>query len=55
MQPAQLSLLPDQVPAPPTDLLVELPDPQIAAALDLLTRLIANAAQTVTIEEGHDD
>lgn len=41
MQPAQLSLLPDQVPAPPAALLAQLPPTQVAAAITLLARLIA--------------
>ena len=46
MQPAQLSLLPDRVPAPLTDLLGQLPEPRVAAAIEQLARLIANAAAT---------
>ena len=45
MQPVQLSLLPDQVPAPPPDLLAQLPGPQVAAAITLLAGLIAKAGQ----------
>jgi hypothetical protein len=41
VQPAQLSLLPDQVPAPPAALLAQLPPTQVAAAITLLARLIA--------------
>ena len=41
MQPTQLSLMPDQVPAPPRDLLVQLPMTQVAAAIALLADLIA--------------
>jgi hypothetical protein len=44
VQPAQLSLLPDQVPAPPPALLAQLPEPQIAEAITLLARLIAKAS-----------
>jgi hypothetical protein len=43
VQPAQLSLMPDQVPAPPPSLLVQLPEGDLAAAIELLTRLIADA------------
>ena len=46
MQPAQLSLLPDQVPAPVSNLLAQLPEPEVAAAIAELARLIATAAQT---------
>ena len=43
MQPVQLSLLPDQVPAPPPDLLTQLPGPQVTAAITALAGLIAKA------------
>ena len=33
VQPVQLSLLPDQVPAPPPDLIAQLPGPQVTAAI----------------------
>jgi hypothetical protein len=45
VQPAQLSLLPDQVPAPPPDLLARLPGSQVTAAIVLLAGLIAKAGQ----------
>ena len=45
MQPVQLSLLPDQVPAPPQDLLARLPGSQVAAAITALASLIAKAGQ----------
>ncbi|GAA4264213.1 hypothetical protein GCM10022255_115770 [Dactylosporangium darangshiense] len=44
MQPVQLSLMPEQVPAPPATLIVQLPAGQVAAALALLAALIARAA-----------
>jgi len=44
VQPVQLSLLPDQVPAPPLALIGHLPAVQVEAALGLLARLIAKAA-----------
>ena len=44
MQPVQLSLLPDLVPAPPVTLLAQLPDAHVAAAVMLLAGLIARAA-----------
>ena len=44
MQPVQLSLLPDLVPAPPVMLLAQLPDAHVAAAVTLLAGLIARAA-----------
>jgi len=58
MQPAQLSLLPDQVPAPPTTLLGQLPEQQVAAAISLLARLIAKASAAAPPREmevsGHE-
>ena len=44
MQPAQLSLLPDQVLAPPPPSTPQLPEPALAAAVRLLAGLIAKAA-----------
>ena len=44
MQPVQLSLLPDPVPAPPVMLLAQLPDVHVAAAVMVLAGLIARAA-----------
>jgi hypothetical protein len=44
MQPVQLSLLPDQVPAPPVILIAQFPEADAAAALMLLAGLIARAA-----------
>jgi len=44
VQPVQLSLMPDQVPAPPTELIAELPQQQVATAVALLAELIARAA-----------
>ena len=44
MQPVQLSLMPDQLPAPPPDLTGQLPAPQVEAAMALLALLIAKAA-----------
>ncbi len=44
MQPAQLSLLPDQVPAPPSELAGQLPPPIAQAAAAIVARLIIQAA-----------
>ena len=55
MQPAQLSLLPDQVPAPPPQLLAQLPAPQVAAAIAMLAGLIARAAARTQLEAGEDE
>jgi len=48
VQPAQLSLLPDQVPAPPPMLLAQLPGNDVAAAITLLAHLIAKASTPAT-------
>ena len=44
MQPVQLSLMPDQLPAPPPALTGQLPVPQAEVAISLLAGLIARAA-----------
>jgi hypothetical protein len=44
VQPVQLSLLPEQVPAPPAVLIAQLPETHVAAALALLAVLIARTA-----------
>ena len=44
MQPAQLSLLPEQVPAPAPMVFVELPSQEVTTAIRLLARLIAASA-----------
>jgi len=44
VQPVQLSLLSEQVPAPPAILIAQLPQAHLAAALALLAGLIARAA-----------
>lgn len=45
MQPTRLSLLPDQVPAPPTDLASQLPAPLRSAATQVLARMITQAVR----------
>jgi len=55
VQPVQLSLLPDQVPAPPPALIGHLPAVQVEAALALLSRLIAKAAGTAAGAEDGDE
>ncbi len=52
MQPTQLSLMPDQLPAPPEALIDQLPDPQVETAMVLLARLIAKAADPATAAGG---
>jgi hypothetical protein len=44
VQPAQLSLLSDLVPAPPPTLVAQLPPSQVATAITLLASLIAKAS-----------
>jgi hypothetical protein len=46
VQPAQLSLMPDEVPAPPASVIAQLPEEQLAAAIAELARMIANATAT---------
>ena len=41
MQPAQLSLLPDQVPAPPPAVIARLPEAEVGEAIRVLAALIA--------------
>ena len=50
MQPVQLSLLPDQVPAPLPDLIGQFPGPRVEQAIALLAALIAKAAATTAAE-----
>jgi len=44
VQPVQLSLLPDQVPAPLPELIGQFPGSQVETAVTLLAGLIARAA-----------
>jgi hypothetical protein len=53
VQPAQLSLMPDQVPAPLAEVIVELPEEDLAAATGELARLIA--AAMVATDSGEVD
>jgi hypothetical protein len=55
VQPAQMSLMPDQVPAPPPDLLAGLPEEDLAAAIAELARLIAAAATATNSVEADDE
>jgi hypothetical protein len=45
VQPVQLSLIPDQVPAPPRALIAELPAQNVAEAVAVLAHLIAKTVQ----------
>ncbi len=55
MQPTQLSLLPDQVPAPPAALAGQLPAPQVEAAITQLAGLIAKAVRPAAGAEAGDE
>jgi hypothetical protein len=44
VQPVQLSLLPQQAPAPPPELIGRIPEHHVAAAVTLLAALIARMA-----------
>jgi hypothetical protein len=55
VQPAQLSLMPHQVPAPLPDVIVQLPEENLVAAVAELARLIAKAATAAKAGEGDDE
>jgi len=54
VQPVQLSLMPDQVPAPSKTLLDQLPEPPMSAAIAALAHLIAKAAAAEAVEAGDE-
>ena len=54
MQPAQLSLMPEQIPAPAPEVIVSLPEAGVAAAIRILARLIAHAATTTLAGAGDE-
>jgi hypothetical protein len=54
VQPARLSLLPDQVPAPPPVVLAQLPGLPVAEAITLLTGLIQRMAPAGGRRDGDD-
>jgi hypothetical protein len=49
VQPVQLSLMPDQVPAPAPSVLAQLPDQQVAAAVAVLATLIAKTVNPTSV------
>lgn len=55
MQPVQLSLIPDPHPTPPAALVVHLPDEAVAAAITLLSAVIAKAGAPAGIEGISDE
>jgi hypothetical protein len=54
VQPAQLSLMPEQIPAPLPEVIVSLPEPGVAAAIRILARLIASAAAATMTGAGDE-
>jgi hypothetical protein len=54
VQPVQLSLIPEQVPAPSAVLVGQLPAGVLAAAVALLADLIAKAAQAAAVPAGRE-
>jgi hypothetical protein len=54
VQPVQLSLLPDQVPALLPDLISQLPQNDVAAAVTLLAVLIARVQAAGAAEAGDE-
>ena len=54
MQPVQPSLMPEQIPAPPPEVIVSLPQSRVAAAVRVLARLIAQAAAAAMTEAGDE-
>ena len=52
---AAVSLLPDQVPAPPAGTVGQLPAPQVETAITLLAGLIAKAARMAARERAGDE
>ena len=58
MQSAQLSLMPEQIPGSPPEVILSLPETGVAAAIGILARLIAHAATTTmtgACDEGPGD
>jgi hypothetical protein len=54
VQPAQLSLMPEQIPATPPEVIVSLSETGVAAAIRILARLIASAAATTMAGAGDE-
>jgi hypothetical protein len=54
VQPVQLSLMPEQIPATPPEVIVSLPETGVAAAIRILARLIASAAATTMAGAGDE-
>ena len=54
MQPVQLSLLPEQLPPPPNQLIDQLPPPELARALAQLAHLVAKMTAANRPEAGDE-
>lgn len=54
MQPVQLSLMPEQLPASPVALVEQLPAVAVAAAVGLLAGLIVRAAEASAARAGRE-
>lgn len=54
MQPTQLSLLREQVPAPPDQMIGQLPQPQLQQAVTQLAQLIAKMTAARRTEDGDE-
>jgi hypothetical protein len=54
VQPVQLSLLPDQVPAPLPELISQLPEEKVTEAVTQLAGLIARMQATAAGEAGDE-
>lgn len=55
MQPVQLSLIPQELPPPPTQMLGQLPEPDVRVAVRLLACLIAATIDPSLADELGDD
>ncbi len=54
VQPVQLSLMPERLPAPPVALVEQLPAVQLEAAVGLLAQMIARAAEASAALAGRE-
>jgi hypothetical protein len=54
VQPVQLSLLPEQLPPPPNQLIDQLPPPELAQALTQLAHLVAKMTAANRPEAGDE-
>jgi hypothetical protein len=54
MQPVQPSLIPEQIPAPPLEVIASLPRSRVEAAIKVMARLIARAAAATIAGDGDE-